>query len=162
MDSKCLFFNSVCMLISSAVIQFKGKKGETFNITWETSSILASGVFHVYHKNVNNTVNELLNWTILNISKEHPIEESNVSSYAYKTVNLEIRNVTPEDAGYYQGGPSTSAVMSGGGAILIVLGMIFLKKIIYMYDAFNYKSVSVVFTMLLYVYIFLKLNYVIW
>lgn len=120
------------MLISSAVIQFKRKKGETFNITWETSSIPVSGGFDVYYKNVNNTINKLFNWTILNIRRE-----SNISSYDSKIVNLEIRNVTPEDAGYYQGGPSTSAVMSGGGAILIVLGMIFLKKIIYMYDAFN-------------------------
>lgn len=150
------------MLISSAVIQFKRKKGETLNITWETSSIPASGDFHVYHKNVNDTINELFNWTILNIRKEHPTEESNISAYDSKIVNLEIRNLTRDDAGYYQGGWSTNAVMSGGGAILIVLGMIFLKKIIYMYDAFNYKSVSVVFTMLLYVYIFLKLNYVIW
>lgn len=145
------------MLISSAVIQSKRKKGETFNITWETSSIPVSGGFDVYYKNVNNTINKLFNWTILNIRRE-----SNISSYDSKIVNLEIRNVTPEDAGYYQGGPSTSDVMSGGGAILIVLGMIFLKKIIYMYDAFNYKYVSVVFTMLLYVYIFFKLNYVIW
>lgn len=112
------------MLISSAVIQFKGKKGETFNITWETSSIPVSGGFDVYYKNVNNTINKLFNWTLLNI-REHPTEESNISSYDSKIVNLEIRNVTPEDAGYYQGGPSTSAVMSGGGAILIVLGMIF-------------------------------------
>lgn len=52
--------------------------------------------------------------------------------------------------------------MLGGGVILIVFGMIFLKKIIYMYDVFNYKFVSVVFIMLLYVYIFFKLNYVIW
>lgn len=150
------------MLISSAVIQCKRKKGETFNITWETSSIPVSGGFDVYHKNVNNTINKLVNWTIPNKRRERPTEESNISSYDSNIVNLEIRNVTPEDAGYYQGGPSTSAVMSGGGAILIVLGMIFLKKIIYMYDAFNYKYVSVVFTMLLYVYIFFKLNYVIW
>eukprot|EP00105_Crassostrea_gigas_P034383 XP_019918531.1 PREDICTED: uncharacterized protein LOC105317690 [Crassostrea gigas] len=34
---------------------------------------------------------------------------------------LEIRNVSPEDAGYYNSGWSTKAVMSGGGAILIVL-----------------------------------------
>lgn len=113
------------MLISSAVIQFKKKKGETFNITWETSSIPVSGGFDVYYKNVNNTINKLFNWTILNIRREHPTEESNISSYDSNIVNLEIRNVTPEDAGYYQGGPSTSAVMSGGGAILIVLGMIF-------------------------------------
>lgn len=99
--------------ISSAVIQFKRKIGETVNVTWEASTIPAAGGYNIYHKNIRNTISQK-NSTI---RKEQQTDDRNV------IVMLEIRNVSPEDAGYYNGGSTTSAVMSGGGAILIVLGM---------------------------------------
>lgn len=63
--------------------------------------ILVFGDFYVYYKNVNDIINEFFNWIIFNIRKEYLIEESNISVYDFKIVNLEIRNLTRDDVGYY-------------------------------------------------------------
>lgn len=111
----------IYIYISSAVTQFKGKIGETVNITWEASTFLASG-YNIYHKNIRNTINQKRS----NIGKEQLTDDRNLSiPYYSNIVMLEIRNVSPDDAGYYNSGWSTNAAMLGGGAILIVLGMIF-------------------------------------
>lgn len=111
----------IYVYISSAVTQFKKKIGETVNVTLEASKFLAGGN-NIYHKNIRNKIIQKGS----NIRKEQPTDDRNLSiPYYSNIVMLEIRNVSPEDAGYYNSGWSTNAAMLGGGAILIVLGMIF-------------------------------------
>lgn len=39
---------------------------------------------------------------------------------------FEIRNITLDDAGYYNGGTHHDTAMSGGGVVLIVLGTLYI------------------------------------
>lgn len=108
------------MHVSFAVIQFKRTIGETVNITWEASTFAAG--YNVYHKNVRNEIIRK-NSNAFNVKKKQPTKDRNLMSSYDSIVMLEIRNVTLEDAGYYNGGWSENSVTSGGGAILIILGM---------------------------------------
>lgn len=46
----------------------------------------------------------------------------------YNSTNImfEIRNITPDDAGYYNGGTTAYAAWWGGGVVLIVSGKLYL------------------------------------
>lgn len=108
------------MHIPFAVIEFKRKIGETVNITWGATTIVAG--YNVYHKNASDKIIQK-DSNAVNIERKQSTNDRNLMSSYDSVVMLEIRNVTLEDAGYYNGGSSEISVTSGGGAILVVLGM---------------------------------------
>lgn len=57
-------------------------------------------------------------------------QQTQSSKYVYLSkphnslhISFEIRNITLDDAGYYNSGVSTENAQSGGGVVLIVYGM---------------------------------------
>lgn len=61
-------------------------------------------------------------------------EDSQSTKYTYITrpydstnITFEIRNITLDDAGYYNGGTLADAAWSGGGVVLIVSGIYYMK-----------------------------------
>lgn len=94
---------------------------------WTASSFPSTGQYLIYH-----TYKE--NRTILSISSSgvNYGEETQTSKYAYTSIPFnstnivfDIKDITLEDAGYYNGGMSADAAWSGGGVVLIVSGKIF-------------------------------------
>lgn len=93
-------------------------------MTWTASSFPSTGQYHVYH-----TYKE--NRTILSIRSSGVSYEGNTqtSKYTYTSrplnstnIEFEIRDITLEDAGYYNGGMSAEAAWSSGGTVLIISG----------------------------------------
>eukprot|EP00105_Crassostrea_gigas_P018957 XP_011437252.1 PREDICTED: uncharacterized protein LOC105335170 isoform X2 [Crassostrea gigas] len=104
------------------VFKIKIKVGDTVNLSWTAPFFPVAGLYIVYH-----TYRE--NITVFRI------ESSGVSyggynqssKYTYLTrpcnstnIMFEIRNITMDDAGYYNGGSNDEAAWSGGGVVLIV------------------------------------------
>lgn len=93
-------------------------------MTWTASSFPSTGQYYVYH-----TYKE--NRTILSIRSSGVSYEGNTqtSKYTYTSrpfnstnIEFEIRDITLEDAGYYNGGKSAEAAWSSGGTVLIISG----------------------------------------
>lgn len=104
------------------VSKVKAQIGGRAIMRWTASSFPSAGQYHVYH-----TYKE--NRTILSISSSgvNYGEDTQTTKYAYTSrpfdstnIEFEIRNITLEDAGYYNGGMSADAGWSGGGVVLIV------------------------------------------
>nr|XP_034322741.1 uncharacterized protein LOC109617562 isoform X2 [Crassostrea gigas] len=104
------------------VFKIKIKVGDTVNLSWTAPFFPVAGLYIVYH-----TYRE--NRTVFRI------ESSGVSyggynqssKYTYLTrpcnstnIMFEIRDITLDDAGYYNGGSNDEAAWSGGGVVLIV------------------------------------------
>lgn len=106
------------------VSKVKAQIGGRAIMRWTASSFPSARQYHVYH-----TYKE--NRTILSISSSgvNYGEDTQTTKYAYTSrpfdstnIEFEIRNITLEDAGYYNGGMSADAGWSGGGVVLIVSG----------------------------------------
>uniref|UniRef100_A0A8W8J2A4 Ig-like domain-containing protein n=1 Tax=Magallana gigas TaxID=29159 RepID=A0A8W8J2A4_MAGGI len=89
---------------------------------WTAASFPSTGQYHVYH-----TYKE--NRTILSVSSSGVNfgDKTQTSKYAYTSrpfnstnIVFEIRDITLNDAGYYNGGMSADAAWAGGGVVLIV------------------------------------------
>uniref|UniRef100_K1QI22 Ig-like domain-containing protein n=1 Tax=Magallana gigas TaxID=29159 RepID=K1QI22_MAGGI len=110
--------------VASKVSKVKTQIGGKTNISWTAAYFPFSGQYYVYH-----TYKE--NRTILSISSSgvNYGEDTQTSKYAYTSrpfnstnIVFEIRDITLDDAGYYNGGLSADAAWSGGGVVLIVSG----------------------------------------
>lgn len=99
----------------------KTKIGNRVNISWIVSFCPRSGqynVFHTYRENI----------TIFSISRSVvSYRKYMFTKYTYLTIPFystaimfEIRYITLDDAGYYNGGMTAEAAWSGGGVVLIV------------------------------------------
>ncbi|XP_065931361.1 uncharacterized protein [Magallana gigas] len=104
------------------VFKIKTKVGDTVNLSWTASFFPVAGQYNVYHTYSENT-------TIFSIrSNGVSYGESNQSTkYTYLTrpltstnIMFEIRDITLDDAGYYNGGVFAEAAWTGGGVVLIV------------------------------------------
>uniref|UniRef100_A0A8W8P3Z9 Uncharacterized protein n=1 Tax=Magallana gigas TaxID=29159 RepID=A0A8W8P3Z9_MAGGI len=104
------------------VFKIKTKVGHTVNLSWTVPFFPLSGQYNAYH-----TYRE--NRTILSVrSSGVSYEGKNQSTkYTYLTrpfgstnIMFEIRDITLDDAGYYNGGTTAEAAWSGGGVVLIV------------------------------------------
>ncbi|XP_052692710.1 uncharacterized protein LOC128170988 isoform X2 [Crassostrea angulata] len=111
-------------LIRSAynVVKIKTKIGDTMDLSWTAAYFPAAGQYHVYH-----TYRE--NRTIFSISRSGVSYGGDTVStkFTYLTrpfvstnIMFEIRDITLDDAGYYNGGMSGEASWSGGGVVLVV------------------------------------------
>lgn len=92
-------------------------------MSWTAPFIPKSGIYNVYHSRKNKTVIEIRsNGT--NLGKNMSLTKYiyNTRPYSSKNISFEIKKITMDDAGYYNGGERLTAAGSGGGVVLIVKG----------------------------------------
>lgn len=98
--------------------------GNTMNISWTAAFFPRAGQYLVYH-----TYRE--NRSIFSVRSNGVSYRGNNQStkYTYLTrpfastnIMFAIRDITLDDAGYYNGGTSSEASWSGGGVLLVVNG----------------------------------------
>lgn len=96
-------------------------------IEWKAPFFLIIGKYNVFHSYEKNN-------TIIRVDKNGVFYQGNSqSSTKYSTylskpldsidISLEIRNITLDDAGYYNNGITLAEAQSGGEVVLIVYGM---------------------------------------
>lgn len=104
------------------VSKVKTHIGSRTNISWTAAFFPLTGQYHVFH-----TYKE--NRTIFSVSRSGVRFKGDTSSTKYSylarsfnstDILFEIRDITLDDAGYYNGGAATDAAWSGGGVVLIV------------------------------------------
>eukprot|EP00105_Crassostrea_gigas_P015252 XP_011432182.1 PREDICTED: uncharacterized protein LOC105331614 [Crassostrea gigas] len=96
--------------------------GNTMNLSWTAPFFPLAGQYLVYHTHRENR-------TILSVSR-HGVRyggDTTSAKYTYLTrpflstnIMFEIRNITLDDAGYYNGGHSADDAWWGGGVVLVV------------------------------------------
>nr|XP_034318728.1 uncharacterized protein LOC105336863 isoform X1 [Crassostrea gigas] len=106
------------------VIKIETKVGDSMNLSWTAPFFPVAGQYLVYH-----TFRE--NRTIFSIKSDGVIYGKNNQStkytylsrpFASTNIKFEIRDITLDDAGYYNGGTMAEAAWSDGGVVLIVSG----------------------------------------
>lgn len=94
------------------------------NLSWTAAFFPSPGQYNVYHTDRENK-------TVFSISSNRVSYGGGTKSikYTYLTrpvdstyIMFEIRDITLENAGYYNAGTSPDAASSGGGVVLIVRG----------------------------------------
>eukprot|EP00105_Crassostrea_gigas_P041559 XP_019925707.1 PREDICTED: uncharacterized protein LOC105335173 [Crassostrea gigas] len=114
--------SSVDNRLTYNVFKIKTKVGDTVNLSWTAPFFPVAGQYNVYH-----TYSE--NRTIFSIRSSGVSYGGNNQStkYTYLTrpftstnIMFSIRDITLDDAGYYNGGTSDEAAWSGGGVVLVV------------------------------------------
>uniref|UniRef100_K1QMP1 Uncharacterized protein n=1 Tax=Magallana gigas TaxID=29159 RepID=K1QMP1_MAGGI len=107
---------------SGGVVKIKTKVGDTVNLSWTALFFPIAGEYNVFH-----TYKE--NRTIVSVRSNRVSYGGNDQStkYTYLTrpftstnIMFEIRDITLDDAGYYNGGTWAVYAWSGGGVVLIV------------------------------------------
>uniref|UniRef100_A0A8W8P1E0 Uncharacterized protein n=1 Tax=Magallana gigas TaxID=29159 RepID=A0A8W8P1E0_MAGGI len=120
---KVLFIIKCGLLSFVHIFKIITKVGDTVNLSWTVPFFPVAGLYIVYH-----TYRE--NRTIFSVSSSRVSYGgyNQSTKYTYLTrpfastnIMFEIRDITLDDAGYYNGGTSAEAAWSGGGVVLIVL-----------------------------------------
>lgn len=107
--------------ITYEVNKVKSLIGKAVNVSWRASYFPKTGIYNVYHSGKNKTIFQIKsNGTNLS-------ENASLTKYIYITrpyssenISFEIKNITMDDAGYYNGGERLTAAWLGGGVVLIV------------------------------------------
>nr|XP_022306353.1 uncharacterized protein LOC111112816 isoform X3 [Crassostrea virginica] len=100
------------------VSKIEGNVENSVKISWTAPFFPKAGDYIIYHTNkVNRSIISVCsNDVTLDQTKyeyhSRPLTSTNIS--------FEIKNITPDDAGYYNGGTKAEAAGSGGGVVLIV------------------------------------------
>lgn len=124
LEKKQYLYINMYILVTKA----KTQTGGTVNLSWTAAFFPKSGAYNVYHTYTENR-------TIFSISSNGVRYGGDTKSakYTYITrpfdstnIMFEISNITLGDSGYYNSGISSEAAWSGGGAVLIVKGKLFL------------------------------------
>ena len=91
-------------------------------MSWTAPYFSRVGIYNIYHiDNVNRStliihVNDHLGRATFKRSKYEYVSRP----YTSTNITFEIRDITADDAGYYNGGYNAEAAWSGGGVFLIV------------------------------------------
>ena len=97
------------------------------NISWTAAFFTLAGSYSVYHTNIEDT-------TLFSVSSRGVTYYGSAQSTKYNYLSrsltssnilFEIRDITRDDAGYYNGGVSAYALRAGGGVVLIVTGELY-------------------------------------
>eukprot|EP00105_Crassostrea_gigas_P035269 XP_019919417.1 PREDICTED: uncharacterized protein LOC105319680 [Crassostrea gigas] len=103
--------------LSYKVLKEKVRKGESANLSWVVPYFPRGG-YHIYHTVKNS--NEILTVNH-NGSRESDIKYKYLTRPNNSTnIMFEIKDVTLDDAGYYNGGEALDKARSCGGVVLIV------------------------------------------
>ena len=103
-----------CFVVS----KIESNVDNSVKISWTAPFFPKAGKYTIYHTNkVNRSIISVYsNDVTLDQTKyeyhSRPLTSTNIS--------FEIKDITPDDAGYYNGGTKTKAAWSGGGVVLIV------------------------------------------
>lgn len=121
-----MFFFHHYLFFSAAVLKVKQESGKSAKLQWTASYFPTASQYRVFHM-LNNS------HPIIQISStavRYQGQQTQSSKYVYLSkphnsvhISFEIRNITLDDAGYYNSGVSTENAQSGGGVVLIVYGM---------------------------------------
>nr|XP_022311868.1 uncharacterized protein LOC111117085 isoform X2 [Crassostrea virginica] len=125
-----LLYDSISIKVYSSVsredisnLTFKVSKVESnikdsVNISWTAPFFPQAGEYIVYHTgNVNRSIIEVTSSGATFFQTKY---EYHSRPYNSKNITFEIRDITRDDAGYYNGGVSPAVAWSGGGVVLIV------------------------------------------
>ena len=96
--------------------------GESVEISWTAPFFPQAGKYNIYHTNDENKSIPIIEIDLKNRPPQK--EKYTYLSQPLNSTNIMfmIRDITLDDAGYYAGGTSVKAALSGGGVVLIVLG----------------------------------------
>nr|XP_022311865.1 uncharacterized protein LOC111117083 isoform X2 [Crassostrea virginica] len=125
-----LLYDSISIKVYSSVsredisnLTFKVSKVESnikdsVNISWTAPFFPQAGTYHIYHTgNVNRSIIEISSSGATFVQTKY---EYHSRPYNSTNISFEIRDITRDDAGYYNGGVFPAAAWSGGGVVLIV------------------------------------------
>nr|XP_022306469.1 carcinoembryonic antigen-related cell adhesion molecule 1-like isoform X2 [Crassostrea virginica] len=100
------------------VSKIESNVGESVNISWTAPYFPLAGTYTVYHTgNVNRSIIEVTSSYATFIQTKY---EYYSRPFTSTNINFNVRDITRDDAGYYNGGFSPAAAWSGGGVVLIV------------------------------------------
>nr|XP_022311460.1 carcinoembryonic antigen-related cell adhesion molecule 6-like [Crassostrea virginica] len=92
--------------------------GDSGNISWTAPFFPQAGAYIIYHtEKVNRSIIEV---TSTGATFDQTKYKYHSRPYNSKNIAFEIRDITRDDAGYYNGGVSPEALWLGGGVVLIV------------------------------------------
>ena len=103
-----------CFVVS----KIESNVDNSVKISWTAPFFPRAGEYIIFHTNKVNKriISVYSNYVTLDQTKyeyhSRPLTSTNIS--------FEIKDVTRDDAGYYNGGANTMAAWSGGGVVLIV------------------------------------------
>ena len=105
---------------SIAVSKVDSNVGDSGNISWTAPFFPQAGAYIIYHT-------EKVNRSIIKVTSTGATFDQTKYKYHSRPYNsnniaFEIRDITRDDAGYYNGGVSPEALWLGGGVVLIVHG----------------------------------------
>nr|XP_022306482.1 uncharacterized protein LOC111112900 isoform X3 [Crassostrea virginica] len=100
------------------VSKVESNVGDSVNISWTAPFFPQAGTFNIYHT-------DKINRSIIGVTSSGATfvqtkYEYHSRQYDSRNISFEIRDITRDDAGYYNGGVSPAAAWSGGGVVLIV------------------------------------------
>ncbi|XP_052692708.1 uncharacterized protein LOC128170987 [Crassostrea angulata] len=104
------------------VSKIKTKIGDRVNISWTASFFPLAGLYNVYHTYGKNKTVFSVRSSGVSYGGNNQSTKYTYLTRPYNSTNImfEIRDITLDDAGYYNGGTSAGAAWSGGGVVLIV------------------------------------------
>ena len=124
-----LFFSPFCTQhettinqaqFSFAVSKVESNVGDSVNISWTAPFFPQAGQYIIYHTDkVNRSIIEVNSGGATFVQTKY---EYHSRPYNSKNISFEIKDITRDDAGYYNGGVSPEALWLGGGVVLIVHG----------------------------------------
>uniref|UniRef100_A0A8W8J2B0 Ig-like domain-containing protein n=1 Tax=Magallana gigas TaxID=29159 RepID=A0A8W8J2B0_MAGGI len=100
----------------------KAQIGGSAIIRWTASSFPSTGQYLIYHRYKENRTILSINSSGVNYGEDTQTTKYAYTSRPFSSTNIvfEIRDITLDDAGYYNGGLSADAAWAGGGVVLIV------------------------------------------
>lgn len=92
-------------------------------MSWTAAYIPKTGGYKIHHTYKENITKSII-LVIMNPDEVEHSPKYTFLSRPFNSTNImfEIRNITLDDAGYYNGGISADAAWFGGGVVLIVSG----------------------------------------
>lgn len=117
---------TIFFFFSAAVLKIKQKSGKSAKLQWTASYFPTAGQNTVFHMlKSNHPIIHISSTDVLYQGQQNQSSKYVYLSKPHNSVNIsfEIRNITLDDAGYYNSGLSTDDAESGGGVVLIVYGM---------------------------------------
>ena len=87
-------------------------------ISWTAPFFPKAGKYTIFHTNKGNR--RIISVNSNDVTLDQTKYEYHSRPLTSTNISFEIKDITPDDAGYYNGGTKTKAAWSGGGVVLIV------------------------------------------
>nr|XP_022311879.1 carcinoembryonic antigen-related cell adhesion molecule 6-like [Crassostrea virginica] len=101
-----------------SVSKVESHVGDSVNISWTAPFFSEAGVYTIYHTGkINRSIIEVTSSSATFVQTKY---EYHSRPYDSTNIAFEIKDITRDDASYYNGGVFPAAAWSGGGVVLIV------------------------------------------